>query len=189
MTHEAIIEHLRGCLLPDWETLPDFGLYKDQMISFVNRSFPGVCGRLDLTANMINNYVKAGLIEKPAGKKYSREALAQLLMVVQLKLTTPMEMVKTLLHPGDGTETRALYSQFRAYQEQVIAEYEKQEEAPRLMYALKSSSLQLMMLLSGEETVPEGEAPAPAPRAKEGKRGPEGAAKNRKRQGNDEDLH
>jgi DNA-binding transcriptional MerR regulator len=189
MTHEAIIEHLRGCLLPDWETLPDFGLYKDQMISFVSRSLPGVSGRLDLTASMINNYVKAGLIEKPAGKKYSREALAQLLMVVQLKLTTPMEMVKTLLHPEDGTETRELYAQFRAYQDQVIAEYGKQEAAPRLMYALKSSSLQLMMLLSGEEAVPEAEAPASAPRAREGKRGTEGAVKNKKRPGNDEDLH
>ena len=150
MTHEAILEHLRGCLLPDWETLPDFGLYKDQMISFVSRSLPGISGRLDLTASMINNYVKAGLIEKPAGKKYSREALAQLLMVVQLKLTTPMELVKALLHPEDGTETKDLYNQFRQCQEQVVSEFRKQEDAPRLMYALKSSTFQYMMHLSGE---------------------------------------
>ena len=150
MTHDKILEHLQGCLLPDWETLPDFGLYKDQMISFVNRSLPGVSGRLDLTASMINNYVKAGLIEKPAGKKYSREALAQLLMIVQLKLTTPMDLVKTLLHPGDGTETEELYHQFRQYQEQVVSEYKKQEDAPRLKYALKSSTFQFIMQLSGE---------------------------------------
>ena len=150
MTHEMILEHLQGCLLPDWETLPDFGLYKDQMILFVSRSLPGVSGRLDLTASMINNYVKAGLIEKPAGKKYSREALAQLLMIVQLKLTTPMELVKSLLHPEDGTETETLYRQFRQYQDQVISAYRVQEEAPRLMYALESSSFQLILQLSGE---------------------------------------
>ena len=150
MTHEGILEHLQGCLLPDWETLPDFGLYKDQMILFVSRSLPGVSGQLDLTASMINNYVKAGLIDKPAGKKYSREALAQLRMIVQLKLTTPMDLVKSLLHPEDGTGTEALYRQFRQYQEQVIAEYRKQEDAPRLMYALKSSSFQLIMRLSDE---------------------------------------
>ena len=91
MKHEAILKSLEGCRLPDWEKLPDFGMYMDQMITFVNRSFPGTEGRLDLTASMINNYVKAGIIDKPSGKKYSRDALAQLLMIVQLKLTTPME--------------------------------------------------------------------------------------------------
>ena len=150
MTHEAILERMQGCLLPDWETLPDFGLYKDQLISFINRSLPSVNGQIDLTASMINNYVKAGLIEKPNGKKYSREALAQLLMIVQLKLTTPMDLVKSLLHPEDGTDTEALYRQFRRYQDQVIAEYKKQEDAPRLMYALKSSSFQFIMRLADE---------------------------------------
>ena len=150
MTHEEILGHLQGCLLPDWDTLPDFGLYRDQLISFINRSLPGVSGRLDLTSSMINNYVKAGLIDKPEGKKYSREALAQLLMIIQLKLTTPMDLMKTLLHPEDGTETEQLYAVFRRYQDQVIAEYQKEEDAPRLMYALKSSSLQYIMRLSGE---------------------------------------
>ena len=150
MTHEAILEHLQGCLLPEWETLPDFGLYKDQLISFISRSLPGISGKLDLTSSMINNYVKAGLIDKPNGKKYSREALAQLLMIIQLKLTTPMELMKTLLHPENGTDTKALYAVFRQYQDQVISEYRRQEDATRLMYALKSSSLQYIMRLSGE---------------------------------------
>ena len=150
MTHEAILEHLQGCLLPDWETLPDFGLYKDQLISFINRSLPSVNGQIDLTASMINNYVKAGLIEKPNGKKYSRDALAQLLMIVQLKLTTPMEIMRMLLHPEDGSETKDLYTLFQQYQEQVISEYRSQDDAPRLMYALKSSALQWIMRLSEE---------------------------------------
>ncbi len=150
MTHEAMLEHLQGCVLPDWETLPDFGLYKDQIISYINRSLPGASGRLDLTANMINNYVKAGLVDKPAGKKYSREALAQLLMIVQLKLTTPMDLLKSLLHPDDGTGTEELYRRFRQYQDQVISEFGQQEDAPRLLYALKSSSFQYFMQLAGE---------------------------------------
>ena len=150
MTHDEILGHLQGCLLPDWETLPDFGLYKDQIISYISRSLPGISGRLDLTSSMINNYVKAGLIEKPSGKKYSREALAQLLMIVQLKKTTPMEYVKSLLHPDDGTTTEELYHQFRQYQEQVVSEFKKQEDAPGMMYALKSSSFQFIMQLSGE---------------------------------------
>ena len=150
MTHEAILEHLQGCRLPDWETLPDFGLYKDQLISYINRSLPGLSGRLDLTSSMINNYVKAGLIEKPTGKKYSREALAQLLMIVQLKLTTPMDLMKTLLHPEGETGIQELYTDFRQYQEQIISEYKKQGDSPCLMYALKSSSFQYIMRLSGQ---------------------------------------
>jgi len=148
MKHEAILESLEGCRLPDWEKLPDFGMYMDQMITFVNRSFPGTEGRLDLTASMINNYVKAGLIDKPSGKKYSRDALAQLLMIVQLKLTTPMEIMRMLLHPEDGSETKDLYTLFQQYQEQVISEYRSQDDVPRLMYALKSSALQWIMRLS-----------------------------------------
>lgn len=150
MTHEAILENLQGCRLPDWETLPDFGLYKDQLISYINRSLPGLSGSLDLTSSMINNYVKAGLIEKPTGKKYSREALAQLLMIVQLKLTTPMDLMKTLLHPEGETGIKELYTDFRQYQEQIISEYKKQGDFPCLMYALKSSSFQYMMRLSGQ---------------------------------------
>ena len=150
MTHEAILEHLQGCRLPDWETLPDFGLYKDQLISYINRSLPGLSGRLDLTSSMINNYVKAGLIEKPTGKKYSREALAQLLMIVQLKLTTPMDLMKTLLHPEGETGIQELYTDFRQYQEQIISEHKKQGDSPCLMYALKSSSFQYIMRLSGQ---------------------------------------
>lgn len=148
MKHEAILESLEGCRLPDWEKLPDFGMYMDQMITFVNRSFPGTEGRLDLTASMINNYVKAGIIDKPSGKKYSRDALAQLLMIVQLKLTTPMEVMRMLLHPEDGSETKDLYTLFQQYQEQVISEYRSQDDVPRLMYALKSSALQWIMRLS-----------------------------------------
>jgi len=148
MKHEAILESLEGCRLPDWEKLPDFGMYMDQMITFVNRSFPGTEGRLDLTASMINNYVKAGIIDKPSGKKYSRDALAQLLMIVQLKLTTPMEIMRMLLHPEDGSETKDLYTLFQQYQEQVISEYRSQDDVPRLMYALKSSALQWIMRLS-----------------------------------------
>ena len=150
MKHDAILNCLQGCLLPDWDKLPDFGLYMDQMITLVNRSFPGIERQIDLTPSMINNYVKAGLMDKPLGKKYSREAIAQLLMIIQLKLTTPMNLMKTLLHPENGTETKDLYMLFRQCQEQVIVRYQDEETAPRLMYALKSSALQLITRLSDD---------------------------------------
>ena len=151
MTREKILDCLEGFALPDWEMLPDFGLYMDQVLTFVSRTFACVGDRLDLTSSMINNYVKAGLIDKPDGKKYSRDALAQLLMIVQLKVSTPLDMMKELLHPENGPDTRELYELFRKYQKQVITEYRKTEEAPRLVYALTSSALQWILRLSGEE--------------------------------------
>ena len=107
-----------------------------------------VSGRKAIKARIEARYVKAGIIDKPSGKKYSRDALAQLLMIVQLKLTTPMEVMRMLLHPEDESETKDLYTLFQQYQEQVISEYRSQDDAPRLMYALKSSALQWIMRLS-----------------------------------------
>ena len=93
MTHDEILKRLEGCRLPEWDELPDFGLYMDQLVTYVARTFPGISGRLDLTSSMINNYVKAGLIDKPTGKKYSREALAQLLMISLMKVSTPLDKI------------------------------------------------------------------------------------------------
>ena len=97
MTHDEILKRLEGCRLPEWDELPDFGLYMDQLVTYVARTFPGISGRLDLTSSMINNYVKAGLIDKPTGKKYSREALAQLLMISLMKVSTPLDVMNKIL--------------------------------------------------------------------------------------------
>ncbi len=99
----------RTCDFPAWETLPDFGLYMDQLLTFTERCFPGA-----VTPGMINSYVKAGIVDRPQGKKYSRQALAQLLMVCGLKPATPLEALRQLLHPAAGEDTEALYATFRA---------------------------------------------------------------------------
>lgn len=95
---------------PKWDSLPDFGLYMDQVLTFTERCFPG-----EVTAGMINSYVKAGIVERPQGKKYSRQSLAQLLMVCGLKPATPLDALRQLLHPEEADDdTRALYEAFRS---------------------------------------------------------------------------
>jgi len=147
MRETDVIQCLQGCRLPTWETLPDFGLYMDQLVTYVGRAFPGVSGRLEVTSNMINNYVKAGLIDKPTGKKYSRESLAQLLMVCMLKPTTPLDVMKALLHPADGMETKEMYCAFRDAQDRIVAQITGREGQPALHYALESASLQMVLRL------------------------------------------
>ena len=147
MTHDEILNRLEGCRLPEWDELPDFGLYMDQLVTYVARTFPGISGRLDLMSSMINNYVKAGLIDKPAGKKYSREALAQLLMISLMKVSTPLDVMKKILHPEGGTETKEMYISFVATQRRVKDEIIAKGNIPALDYALESASLQLALRL------------------------------------------
>ena len=151
MTHAEIIERLESCRLPEWNELPDFGLYIDQLVIYVSRTFPDISGRLDLTPSMINNYVKAGLIDKPTGKKYGRGALAQLLMVSLMKVSTPLDVMKKLLHPDDGTETKDMYCDFILTQRRVRDEIISRGSIPALDYALESASLQLALRLLTEE--------------------------------------
>ena len=147
MTHDEILKRLEGCRLPEWDELPDFGLYMDQLVTYVARTFPGISGRLDLTSSMINNYVKAGLIDKPTGKKYSREALAQLLMISLMKVSTPLDVMKKILHPDNGTDTKDMYSSFVDTQRRVKNEIIAKGNIPALDYALESASLQLALRL------------------------------------------
>ena len=147
MTHDEILNRLEGCRLPEWDELPDFGLYMDQLVTYVARTFPGISGRLDLTSSMINNYVKAGLIDKPTGKKYSREALAQLLMISMMKVSTPLDVMKKILHPESGTETKDMYNSFVATQRRVKNEIIAKGNIPALDDALESASLQLALRL------------------------------------------
>ncbi len=151
MTYDEILERLEGCRLPAWEELPDFGLYMDQLVIYVSKTFPGISGRLDLTPSMINNYVKAGLIDKPVGKKYSRDSLAQLLMVSLMKMSTPLDVMKKLLHPKDGAETREMYSSFIDTQRRIKDEIISRGNIPALDYALESASLQLALRLLTED--------------------------------------
>ena len=96
---------------------------------------------------MINNYVKLGLIDRPAGKKYSRDALAQLLMIVLLKQSLSQESMKQLLHPPEDLCTEALYRDFRAAQKEIIRRYQSVPEVSRLTCALESATLSLAFRL------------------------------------------
>ena len=68
-----------GCVFPTWSALPDIGLYMDQVMTLMERLFGSAPGAGGITKSMVNNYVKAGLIRRPSGKKYDRDQLAQLI--------------------------------------------------------------------------------------------------------------
>ncbi len=85
--------------LPRWDDLPDFGLYMDQVISLMERYLgpPVGPGERGLTASMVNNYVKMGVVPSPQKKKYGRSHLACLVVVCALKAVLPLEIIRQIL--------------------------------------------------------------------------------------------
>ena len=98
-----------------WEQIPDLGLYMDQVITFIGRIYAPVYGpevKRYLSAAMINNYVKGKLIPRPAGKKYSREQIALLVMIVALKQVSSMDEIRAMLTLREGQTVEGLYDAF-----------------------------------------------------------------------------
>ena len=83
--------------LPQWETLPDIGLYMDQVITLMERTFAPFLPGAEITKSMVNNYVKVGLIKRPLGKRYDREHLALLIMIGVLKQALSLESIGQVL--------------------------------------------------------------------------------------------
>ena len=68
-----------------WDQLPDFSLYMDQVLSYMDRQVIRFDGDDGLTAAMVNNYTKSGLVPRAEGKKYNRDHLAYLTAICVLK--------------------------------------------------------------------------------------------------------
>lgn len=89
----------RSDLLLTYTALPDIGLYMDQVLDFLNIELAKINLPADegnLTASMINNYVKFGLVERPEKKRYQREQLAQLLIITAAKSILSLQEIKAL---------------------------------------------------------------------------------------------
>lgn len=101
--------------LPRWEELPDLELYMDQVLSLMERylgSYPGF-DRKGLTASMVNNYVKLGVMPPPVKKKYTRIHLAHLIMICVLKASLPIDQIKNLiLKSVENAQESEIYNKF-----------------------------------------------------------------------------
>jgi len=113
---------LAACKPIPWERIPDFGLYMDQVITYIDRQYHELYEESErlFTPAMVNNYVKMGLVSRPVGKKYGRDQLAQLLMICVLKQAASAEGMKRLLTPLPGQTVEALYAHFCEQQSQVF---------------------------------------------------------------------
>lgn len=96
MATESFMTYLKQIQLltiPRWSELPQFDLYMDQVVSYINHMLRPL-GFDELTPAMINNYVKAHLIHPPKKKKYNQSQLARLIMIAILKSVFSINDIK-----------------------------------------------------------------------------------------------
>ena len=131
-----------------WSLIPDFGLYMDQVITLISQTYAPLYGEDPskyLSASMINNYVKSKLVPRPVGKKYGREQIALLTMIVALKQVASMEDIRKLLALKEGESLELLYSAFCERFQQVILNMEDSRQAASPI----SAALDYAILASG----------------------------------------
>lgn len=111
----------RAFQLPTWDSLPQLGLYMDQVILLL-RQYLGPLSRGEedkpITASIINNYVRLKVMPPPVKKKYSRVHLASLIIICVLKQSLSISDIQKMF-PEDHSEEaiRHLYDSFvRQYQ-------------------------------------------------------------------------
>ena len=153
-----------------WALIPDFGLYMDQVITFVERQCASLFmeGERVFTPAMVNNYVKYGLVSRPIGKKYGRGQLAQLMMICVLKQSASMDGMKALLAPPEGTPLQAHYEAFCQTETDVFAALSEAMPFPSPMMCAVQGAAYLFLCNALLARQPE---PKPEPKA-DGKLGP-----------------
>ena len=56
------MQDILNMALPQWELLPDIGLYMDQVITLMDRTFSPALPKGEMTKSMVNNYVKQRVV-------------------------------------------------------------------------------------------------------------------------------
>ena len=102
--------------LPKWEEIPAMDFYMDQLLSLINPCFSEVYGEKQvLTSTMVNNYVKINLIPAPVHRRYSRDTVAQLFVIVTLKplfnVQEISQLIKTIIHEYSVADTYNRYAE------------------------------------------------------------------------------
>ena len=112
-------DYVAGYSLPAWESIPDFGLYMDQVIVLLQQYLDFIPAPAEgkdsfVTASTINNYVRLKIMPPPVKKKYGRLHVAWLIMILTLKLSLSISEIGQLLPSGlEEAQVRALYADYR----------------------------------------------------------------------------
>ena len=109
--------YLNGFRLPEWKDIPDFGLYMNQLIDLLKKYLdylpPELKEEQFITAATINNYVRTKVMPEPVKKRYFREHIAYLLIILTMKQSLSLSMIRQLVPTElSSEELRVLYTDY-----------------------------------------------------------------------------
>lgn len=112
---EVYLENFR---LPEWEAIPDIGLYMEQVVVLLKQYLDYLPPELKgegqpITAPAINNYVRTKIMPSPDKKRYYRVHIAYLIMICTLKQSLSIAMIQKFIPVGiSEDEVRQAYESF-----------------------------------------------------------------------------
>ena len=118
MNKDSIIhdDTIKNFHRPRWNELPTLDLYMDQVIALIDTTlgaFFSEIGAASLTKNMVNNYVKAKIVDAPVNKKYPKLSVAMIIVVYILKNCYATDEIGKLIKLGISLEaTEITYNRF-----------------------------------------------------------------------------
>ena len=128
--------------LPRYHEIPDVGLYLEQVTKYISDSLAPLTDAA-VTASMVSNYVKRGLISNPVKKQYSRQQIAYLIYIAVVKNVLSMDEIRITV----GVQQRS-------YAPQIAYDYFCAELENVLEYILgRKESLDVVGVDSTEEKV------------------------------------
>ncbi len=111
MIKNELADVIREFRLPRYNEIPDMGLYLEQTTKYLQNTLkPLDC--FEVTASMIRNYVKMGLVKNPEKKLYHRDQIVHLMSITILKAIIPLDIIH-----------RFFRSQEKVYTDQVAYDY------------------------------------------------------------------
>ena len=120
-------KYLNEYRLPDWENIPDFGLYMEQVLALLTEYLdylpPEIKEERFITAATINNYVRNKFMPEPVKKKYYRVHIVYLIMICTLKQSLSIATLQKMIPVGiSEAEVKRIYDAY-ALRHRVAAEY------------------------------------------------------------------
>lgn len=120
-------KYLNRFRLPQWEDIPDFGLYMEQVIVLLKKYLdylpPELKEEQIITAAAINNYVRTKVMPGPNKKKYYRIHIAYLIIICSLKQNLSLAMLQKIIPMGiNEDEVKEIYESF-AKRHNLAAQY------------------------------------------------------------------
>lgn len=126
MEKKEIKEALASFTLPQYNEIPDVGLYLEQVAKYMNTyfiSFP----EMSVTPSMISNYVKQKLVARVVKKTYSRDQIACLIFVAIAKTVLSMDDIRIIMNLHEEESHEVAYNWFCSLMKDTLTNVAKEK--------------------------------------------------------------